>query len=208
MEVNLTETELKDIAASNALTSSSWSEVMLKLSIAGIELTYDVFLFFLASFLFDTNFIMMMLDELKTTSSLDAFFNSTKTICLLYNMKRLKHQAIDTHTWSKLDAIYGDTGNISRRILFLSADKENEMLVSRASMFFTVLTKKFPETIWLFYCKNKCSLWKEDIKFCTSLQHYFAQLACANDKRCNFIAMSDKIAADHYMMMNINAFMN
>ena len=42
----------------------------------------------------------------------------------------------------------------------------------------------------------------------TSLLHYFSQLAQANDSRCNFDAMFNKMSNEQYEMLNTNAFMN
>ena len=205
IEVNLSVAELKDIIASDALVSTSWSEIVLKLSIAGIELTYDVFLFFLASLLFDTkcNLHMLMLDELKTSDGLDCFFRDATTLCLIYNMKRIQSQAFDSHVLLK---ILHACANAESLVSYFIKDKAE--LVCRATSFFSIIAKKFPETIWIFYCKNKQTLWKEDYKFCTSLMHYFSQLAQANDSRCNFNSMYNKMSNEQYAMMNTNAFMN
>lgn len=205
MEVNLTDVELKDIAASGALASSSWSEIVLKLSIVGIELTHDVFVFFLASFLLKTenNIYKLMLDELKTSDSLDSFFKDTTTLCLIYNMKCIQSQAFDSHVFSKILQVYADAESLVSPIA-----KEKEDLAYRATKFFSVIAQKFPETVWIFYCNNKQTLWKEDYKFCTSLLHYFLQLVQANDSRCYFKVMCNMIAADQYAMLNTNAFMN
>lgn len=203
MKVNLTDAELKDITASGALSSTSWSEIMLKLSIAGIELTYYVFLFFLISFLFDTkcNLHMLMLDELKTSDRLDDFFKDSTTLCLIYNMKRIQSQTFDSHAFSKILHTYIDAKSLPCNITIAE-------LGCRATAFFSVIAQKFPETIWVFYCKNKQTLWKEDYKFCTSLLHYFSQLAQANDNRCDFKAMCYKIVNEQYAMLNTNVFMN
>ena len=171
MEVNLSDVELKDIIASGALTSSSWSEIVLKLSIAGIELTYDVFLLFLASLLFDTkcNLHILMLDELKTSDGLDCFFKDATTLCLIYNIKRIQSQVFDSHMLLKILHTYDDAKSLASHFI-----KDKAELVCRATSFFSAIAKKFPETIWIFYCKNKQTLWKEDYKFCTSLMHYFS----------------------------------
>ena len=205
IEVNLSNVEFKDIIASGALTSSSWSEIVLKLAIAGIELTYDVFLFFLASFLLDTkcNLHMLMLDELKTSDGLDSFFKDTTTSCLIYDMKRIQSQVFDSHTLSKILHTYDDAKSLASHFINDKAE-----LVCRATSFFSAIAKKFPETIWIFYCNNKQTLWKEDYKFCTSLLHYFSQLAQANDSRCNFNSMCNKMSNEQYEMLNTNAFMN
>ena len=205
IEVNLSVAELKDIIASDALVSTSWSEIVLKLSIAGIELTYDVFLFFLASLLFDTkyNLHMLMLDELKTSDGLDCFFRDATTLWLIYNMKRIQSQAFDSHVLLKILHAYANAESLVSYFI-----KDKTELVCRATSFFSIIAKKFPETIWIFYCKNKQTLWKEDYKFCTSLMHYFSQLAQANDSRCDFDAMFNKMSNEQYAMMNTNVFMN
>ena len=202
MEVNLTDIELNDIIASGALTSSSWSEIVLKLSIAGIELTYDVFLLFLASFLLYTknNLHKLILDELSTSDSLDNFFKDVTTSCLIYDMKRIHKSTFEVHSLAKIVYAY--------RAASAQTYVSKEECTTRATASISVIAKKFPETIWIFYCKNKQTLWKEDYKFCTSLLHYFSQLAQANDSRCNFDAMFNKMSNEQYEMLNTNAFMN
>ena len=108
IEVNLSNVEFKDIIASGALTSSSWSEIVLKLSIAGIELTYDVFLLFLASFLLYTknNLHKLILDELSTSDSLDNFFKDVTTSCLIYDMKRIHKSTFEVHSRAKIVYAY------------------------------------------------------------------------------------------------------
>lgn len=51
LEIALSEQTAKDIIASNALSSSSWSELALKLSIAGIELAFGTYQLIAASML-------------------------------------------------------------------------------------------------------------------------------------------------------------
>lgn len=201
MEVNLTDIELNDIIASGALASTSWSETVLKLTIAGIELTYDVFLLFLASFLLYTknNLHKLILDELSTSDSLDNFFKDVTTSCLIYDMKRIHKSTFEVHSRAKIVYAY-------KSLAQTYVNKEE--CTTRATASISVIAKKFPETIWVFYCKNKQTLWKEDYKFCTSLLHYFSQLAQANDSRCDFDAMFNKMSNDQYAMMNTNAFMN
>ena len=202
MEVNLTDIELNDIIASGALASTSWSEIVLKLSIAGIELTYDVFLLFLASFLLYTknNLHKLILDELNASDSLDNFFKDVTTSCLIYNMKRIQKSTFEVHSRAKIVYAY--------RAASVQTYVSKEECTTRAAALISVIAKKFPETIWVFYCKNKQTLWKEDYKFCTSLLHYFSQLAQANDSRCNFDAMLNKMSNEQYEMLNTNAFMN
>ena len=201
MEVNLTDIELNDIIASGALASTSWSEIVLKLTIAGIELAHDVFLLFLASFLLYTknNLHKLILDELSTSDSLDNFFKDVTTSCLIYDMKRIHKSTFEVHSLAKIVYAYKPLAQT-----YVS----KEECTARATALISVIAKKFPETIWVFYCKNKQTLWKEDYKFCTSLMHYFLQLAQANDSRCDFDAMFNKMSNDQYAMMNTNAFMN
>lgn len=201
MEVNLTDIELNDIIASGALVSTSWSEIVLKLTIAGIELAYDVFLLFLASFLLYTknNLHKLILDELSTSDSLDNFFKDVTTSCLIYDMKRIHKNTFEVHSRAKIVYAYKS---------FAQTYVSKEECTTRATALISVIAKKFPETIWVFYCKNKQTLWKEDYKFCTSLMHHFSQLAQANDSRCDFNSMYNKMSNEQYAMMNTNAFMN
>lgn len=113
IEVNLSDVELKDIIASGALASSSWSEIVLKLTIAGIELTHDVFLLFLASFLLYTknNLHKLILDELSTSDSLDNFFKDVTTSCLIYDMKRVQKSTFEVHSWAKIVYAYSAAYN-------------------------------------------------------------------------------------------------
>ena len=202
MEVNLTDIELNDIIASGALVSTSWSETVLKLTIAGIELTYDVFLLFLASFLLYTknNLHKLILDELSTSDSLDNFFKDVTTSCLIYDMKRIHKSTFEVHSRAKIVYAY-HAASVQTYV-------SKEECTTRATALISVIAKKFPETIWIFYCKNKQTLWKEDYKFCTSLMHYFSQLAQANDNRCDFDTMFNEMSNEQYAMLNINAFMN
>ena len=146
---------------------------------------------------------MLILDELKTSDGLDCFFKDTTTLCLIYDMKRIQSQVFDSHTLSKILHTYDDAKSLASHFINDKAE-----LVCRATSFFSAIAKKFPETIWIFYCKNKQTLWKEDYKFCTSLLHYFSQLAHANDSRCNFNSMCNKMSNEQYEMLNTNAFMN
>ena len=113
MEVNLTDIELNDIIASGALVSTSWSEIVLKLTITGIELTYDVFLLFLASFLLYTknNLHKLILDELSTSDSLDNFFKDVITSCLIYDMKRIHKSTFEVHSRAKIIYAYSAAYN-------------------------------------------------------------------------------------------------
>ena len=113
MEVNLTDIELNDIIASGALVSTSWSEIVLKLTIAGIELTYDVFLLFLASFLLYTknNLHKLILDELSTSDSLDNFFKDATISCLIYDMKRIQKSTFEVHSRAKIVYAYSAAYN-------------------------------------------------------------------------------------------------
>ena len=115
MEVNLTDIELNDIIASGALVSTSWSEIVLKLTIAGIELTYDVFLLFLASFLLYTknNLHKLILDELSTSDSLDNFFKDISTLCLIYSMKRIGVKVFEVHSLEKIVYAYNAYRSLS-----------------------------------------------------------------------------------------------
>ena len=115
IEVNLSDVELKDIIASGALASTSWSEIVLKLSIAGIELTYDVFLLFLASFLLYTknNLHKLILDELNTSDSLDNFFKDISTLCLIYSMKRIGVKVFEVHSLEKIVYAYNAYRSLS-----------------------------------------------------------------------------------------------
>lgn len=115
IEVNLSDVELKDIIASDALASTSWSEVVLKLSIAGIELTYDVFLLLFASFLFDikNNMHKLMLNEFSTSDSLDNFFNDISTLCLIYSMKRIGVKVFEVHNLEKIVYAYNAYRSLS-----------------------------------------------------------------------------------------------
>ena len=115
IEVNLSDAELKDIIASDALASTSWSEVVLKLSIAGIELTYDVFLLLFASFLFDikNNMHKLMLDEFSASDSLDNFFKDISTLCLIYSMKRIGVKVFEVHILEKIVYAYNTYRSLS-----------------------------------------------------------------------------------------------
>ena len=115
-------------------------------------------------------------------------------------MKRVQKSTFEVHSRAKIVYAY--------RAASVQTYVSKEECTTRATALISVIAKKFPETIWVFYCKNKQTLWKEDYKFCTSLLHYFSQLAQANDSRCNFDAMLNKMSNEQYAMMNINTFMN
>ena len=115
IEVNLSDVELNDIIASGALASTSWSETVLKLTIAGIELTHDVFLLFLASFLLDikSNMHKLILDELSTSDSLDNFFKDISTLCLIYSMKHIGVKVFEVHSLEKIVYAYNSYWSLS-----------------------------------------------------------------------------------------------
>ena len=144
-----------------------------------------------------------MLDEFSASDSLDNFFKDILTLCLIYSMKRIGVKVFEAHSLEKIVYAYNAYRSLSQ-IFYAS----KEALANRATALFSVIARKFPKTIWIFYCKNKQTLWKEDYKFCTSLMHYFSQLAQANDNRCDFDTMFNEMSNEQYAMLNINAFMN